>query len=123
VQAVGSGCSGGVGPTLRSTDPVLGTVMQVSGDGAASGQGGALLLGLPVPALRLGGGCYLYLQTTTAQVLAPFAPVAGSWSVAVPVPAVPALAGLRVGLQALLGPSAAPLGFDVTNAVVCTLGN
>jgi hypothetical protein len=123
VQQVGAGCSVGIWPMLHSTDPVLGAVMQVSGEGAASGQSGALLLGLPVPALRLGGGCYLYLHAATAQVLAPFAPVAGSWSLPVPVPAVPALAGLRFGLQALLAPSAAPLGFDLTNAVVGTLGS
>ena len=60
--------------------------------------------------------------------LAVLAPIAASWTLAVPVASVPALTDVRAGLQAVLAPTAAPLGADLTigadltNSVAWTLG-
>ena len=56
-------------------------------------------------------------------ILTPVVAGGSTWSVPVPVPVSPVLLRLRVGLQAVLGPSAAPLGADLTNALFWTLGS
>lgn len=46
----------------------------------------------------------------------------GRFQLAVPIPNAPALSGLAVVLQAVVGPSSAAAGVDFTNAVRWTLG-
>ena len=122
-QPVGIGCaSPGVVPRLDSDDPVLGATAVVRGTGAMPGTAGALLLSVPRAPLSLAPGCFLYLDTTSLAILTPVVAGGSSWSVPVPVPATPTLLRLRVGLQAALGPTAASLGADLTNALFWTIG-
>ena len=122
-QPVGVSCAD---PTqmlrLSSDDPVLGTTVVVTGAGSLPGTSGALLLGAPGVGFPLASACYFYLQPAGLAVLAPVQAVGSSWTVSVPLPNVPALAGVRAGLQAVLGPTSVPVGADVTNSVLWTLG-
>ena len=96
--------------------------MVVVGRQALPGTVGALLLGAPVAPVSLGRGCFLHLDPPTLATLSLFVAQGSDWNVSVPVPGSPALIGVRVTLQAVLGPTTAALGIDVTNAVVLTLG-
>ncbi|MEM7204696.1 MAG: ELWxxDGT repeat protein [Planctomycetota bacterium] len=120
-QPVGAACGGGAPPQLATDDPVLGGIVTVT-TRAPPTSAGAVLLGLPVPAQPLGSGCFLYLAPATSTVLAPVPAGPSRRSFAIPLPQAVALAGVRVSLQAVLAPSTAPLGADLSNAVWWTLG-
>ena len=125
VKPIGTGC-GAIGrvPRLWATDPVLGATMIVSGDGATANASGFLLIGSPVAPLALpASACFLYLDVRDLAVLAPFAPTAPTWTLNVPLPLAPALSGLPVGMQALLGPTNGAYGVDLTNGVFLVLGS
>jgi len=50
--------------------------------------------------------------------------VAGTtWGTTLPLPSTTALLGLSIVLQAVQAPTAAPLGADLSNAVVATFGS
>ena len=120
-QPVGSGCGAfGTNATLAATDPVLGATMRISGDGAAPSV--PLVLMLATPRAAAVGPCALYLDITTLATLAALVPAGPTWSVDVLLPDIPLLQGRKLALQAVLGPTAGPLGLDLTNAVLLTLG-
>ncbi len=125
VQSVGRSCAAQPALMLRlaSDDPVLGGAAVIRGAGAAPASAGAVLVGrpLPVPA-PLAGSCSLYFDLASAAVLAPVTAVAGTFQVGVRIPSSTALLGVQVVLQAALGPSATPLGADVTQALRWSLG-
>ncbi|MEM7205615.1 MAG: ELWxxDGT repeat protein [Planctomycetota bacterium] len=121
-QGVGATCPT-LGTTLRlqSDDPVQGAVANVSIAGAAPSTAGALWLALPGRPVAA-GPCLLHLDAASTAFVGAITPAAGRWNLPVPVPALPGLRGLRVAWQALLAPAAGPLGADLTNTVVWTLG-
>ena len=45
-----------------------------------------------------------------------------AWELPIPLPVIPALTGTSLVLQAVQAPSPAPLGADLSNGVVSTLG-
>ncbi len=123
-QVVGAGCGAGRAPSLRATDPVIGQAAQIEGADAPAGAAGFLLLGAPAPGLALPGSpCFAYVSPLGMSVVATFAVGATStWSTSLFVPNAPALRGVGVALQAVMGFTAMPLGIDVTNGVRWTLG-
>lgn len=124
-QPVGSGRSTvGAPPALRATDPVLGSTMTVTLDGAPSGTAGYLLLCPPAPQpYDLGNGYLAYVDPTFIFFFSGLKPnTQGKASLFLPVPNVPALDGYRFMLQAWVGPTGSPYGIDFSNGVYLTLG-
>jgi hypothetical protein len=68
-------------------------------------------------------GCNVFIDLATLVQWLPFATeAAGVWSTSFMLPNTPALIGAQVALQAALFPTAAPLGIDITNGLLETLG-
>ncbi len=132
VTSVGVGC-----PGLNAMVPVLSTLQLPSLGNAAftltvsNAPGGAASLlygslGLNPFPISIGGGCSVYLDPVTLDLLInaaffPLGPVfADPLGVAgfnLPIPPDPALNGLHVGLQAVIFDASAALGLTLTNAL------
>ncbi len=122
-RPLGRGCGAGLDPVLRCPDPVLGTTLSVVGDFAPIGVPALLLASGPRQPSWLGrGGCTSYLDAWTVVLLANVVPRTARWSVALPLPATPALLGLRVALQSIHAPTPDPLGFALSNGIDLHLG-
>jgi hypothetical protein len=125
VATVGAGCGGGpVAPQLFATLPVLGqTAGMLVMNAAPNRSGGLYASAVPVAPLAFSSGCTIHLDPAT---LAPLADLTtdniGIALVLFTLPTVPSFAGAELALQAVLFPTAGPLGFDLTNGLVVRLG-
>ncbi|MEZ5965495.1 MAG: hypothetical protein R3F56_16800 [Planctomycetota bacterium] len=116
----GHGCSDRVlPPTFTATDPVLGRSMTLRGSSAVGSA--TVLVSLPSGGATSVGGCQIYLSPLALTTLFTI-PVTSSWRIAVPLPGVAALSGVRLLSQVVFGPSTAPPGADLSNALELTLG-
>ena len=79
--------------------------------------------GLAAVPLSLGPGCMVYLDLAS---VVPVFPVttngSGGSSIGFGVPPDPTLVGVQVALQVALFNTAGPLGVDVSNGVIATIG-
>jgi hypothetical protein len=124
VVLVGSGCGAGSVPVLGVTVPVIGASMTVTVSNAAPNAAGSLMMsyGTPLPT-SLGTGCTAYVNLTGLTELVEFVTSpSGTWTATGVVPQIPSLSGVDVVLQAAIYPTAAPIGFDVTNGVSAQVG-
>ena len=72
---------------------------------------------------RVGFGCVVELDLATYAAFTPVvASPLGTWMFTIGVPSDPALLGLTVALQAALFGTAGPLGLDLSNGVIITVG-
>jgi len=118
--AVRIGASCGVGTArLAAGDPVLGTVVAVSGGHEVVANLAGVLL-LSTPARTQLGGCLVYVDP--AQVAVPLALVNSTFQLALAIPNAPRLLGAVLHLQAGFGPFVAPPGFALSNGVALRLG-
>ncbi len=123
---VGNGCgAGSIAPVLSVTPPVIGQAITFSIANGAPFAGGALFASTPpAGSIPLGAGCMIYLDLATYFPL--FDPIAtnasGAWSVGIVLPYDAGLFGFQVALQGALYPTAGPLGIDLTNGVLATVG-
>lgn len=111
-------------PSLTLTPPRLATLMTFSiVNGSPTSVGDLYFSGVGSVPLAIGGGCNVYIDLLTA---APFMPVAtngvGSWSTTLQIPNVPALSGLQAAFQGVVYGTSGPLGVDLTNGVIATVG-
>lgn len=136
VTSIGAGCpgTGGLVPLLGSTQlPFLGNLSFVVDVGSAAASAPVFLFwsnGLsPVP-YGIGGSCLGYLETTSLlalwasglnPLLSGTTGPTGGFGFLIPVPNLPGLAGVHVGLQAVIGDAASPPGFTATNALDCLI--
>lgn len=121
---VGAGCGGAGLPTLGLTAPRIGTVANFSLTGGTPNAYGSVLVST-VPALPtvIGGGCVVQLDLGTLIEFAAFsADSNGSWDMNLALPYDPNLVGISFAVQAVLFPTAGPLGIDLTNGVTATIG-
>jgi len=96
----------------------------VSGGDAPPKTAGVLLLSGPTTAsIPLGAGCRIYLDLPSIAIAAAFPVPKPDWTLPFFIPNSASLNGVRADMQALLLPTAAPFGFDLTNGVFLTLGN
>lgn len=124
VDHLGGGCgAAGAGPVLAATAPVLGRATTFALSEATPGTAGFLNLTLgpaaPVPI----GPCTAHVDP--AAVVGTVALVVGAggrWALDVPVPASASLSGVHIAAQAVLHPTAGPLGVDVSDGILLTLG-
>jgi hypothetical protein len=117
-------CTGGpFPPQLGITRPVLGQTATIAGRDCPPGAWGALLLSQPADnPINLGAaGCDAWFELSGMLILYT-PPQGGAWSVQLPLPLVPQLAGQEVALQAFYAPSNGPVGFDLSNAVWARFG-
>jgi hypothetical protein len=126
-QSFGVGCSRtGRLPELSADDPVLGGSSRVRLRDAEPSSPVLVFYGPQVAPTALGSGCFAHLDPALATLLVTGATdVAGAWTSApLPLPADPALQDVQLVVQALVGPTGtAPLGFDLSSAVLLNLGS
>jgi len=123
-STLGRGCGNGLRqPTLAITDPRIGRPFTLSGDNGAPGSVGVVLASANlIRGIHIGGGCYTYIDPASFGFLTAYAATSAQWSVGLALPAEVGLVGITTALQAYAGPTAAPLGFDFTNAVHARIG-
>ena len=115
------GLSCGTSPLLRATDPILGGSMSLSGTLDPKQPSGVLLLGSTAPTpLRMGKGCWLYVDPFRLIIPIPTLARQGTWSTSFGVPNQPSFAGLLFHAQVLHPLSAG--GFDLSNPVELAAG-
>lgn len=86
-------------PRLRATDPILGSPVQMSGEGAQPGSVGVLAYSLPPAApLDLGTGVPLWVDPNMAFLVPGL--LTPTWTRALPLPNAPSLTGAKFNLQA-----------------------
>lgn len=107
-------------PALRMNDPVLGTAVRLTVDGARSG---AVVhpyfnFGIQRPQ-RFLSTCFLHVPLVGVAALPAFGAANGS---TIPIPNVGALQGLTGTIQAAVTPGRSPRGFDLTNALHIRFG-
>jgi hypothetical protein len=122
-QPFGQGCGLPGGLSANATPPRFGANSVVTVDGAVSGVLVAGWLSLPASSpIVIQPGCAIHLEPTFATVVAGAVAAAnGEATLLVPVPVLPALAGLQVVVQ----PTAfvpAPLVLQIGNPVLLQLG-
>lgn len=85
---------------------------------------GFALVGLPLPLpVALGGGQFVHFGIVGALFLGAVVPDPnGEWSVGIPLPNDPSLAGLDLVAQPLFVSSTQPVGVDLGDAWWVTLG-
>lgn len=123
VTSKGGACGGGPFlPELGMTRPVLGRTATIACRDGAAGATGILALS-PAPAFPtyLGAStCNVWFDLGAATMLHGTTRV--QWSIRVPVPGVPQLAGVQVALQCFYAPTGGPLGVDLSNGLWARLG-
>jgi ELWxxDGT repeat protein len=124
---IGAACGGlGRAASLQVDRlPVLGSNVQL-GLRSAQGDLGVILLGFgdfAPQGLPVIPGCVLRVDPAQSVVFPALALSAGTANLPLPIPALPLLANLELVAQAALGATDAPLGFDLSNAVVLRLGH
>jgi Regulator of chromosome condensation (RCC1) repeat len=124
VAAVGAGC-GGVGmPVFGCNAPRIGqnlnfTLAQVT----PNASGSLFYSGVPPAPTVLGSGCIVELDLATfAAFTSVVASPVGSWTASFGVPYDPSLVGLQFALQIALFGTTGPLGFDLSNGLITTVG-
>jgi len=124
IQVPGPGCLNGSPPQLSSTPPILGGTVTLSVTQAPPALAGALFVSnVPLQPYVIAPGCSIWVDPLAFDTLASFTTdPAGQWALALSLPNLPALAGVRFALQAAVAPTGSPLGLDLTNGLYLTLG-
>ena len=116
-------CGGGpFFPRLGASRPILGQNITITGLDGPANTSGLLVFSLrPVNPAYLGASsCFAYFDLGAGVALAPLSQP--QWSLALPVPLVPQLAGLEVALQSYYAPTSGPLGLDLSNGIWARIG-
>ncbi|MAG55269.1 MAG: hypothetical protein CMJ83_03175 [Planctomycetes bacterium] len=124
-QTLGGGCGAGASPALQLQPLLLGTSSEVVLTGALPGATAYLFAGLPrTSPLIVAPSCEVWIDPTAIRLLSAL-PVGSGGSVAATLPllADPAWVGVDVALQAAVSPTAGPLGLDLSDAVLATIGD
>jgi hypothetical protein len=123
VQVQSGACGAGPFlPELGMTRPMLGQTVTIAAQQGPAGAPGILAFSLrPLYPAHLGASsctAWFDLGAGTALALIP----QPTWSLALPLPAVPQLAGFEIALQAFYAPTTGPLGYDLSNGIWARLG-
>jgi Regulator of chromosome condensation (RCC1) repeat len=124
VVSVGTGCGGAGMPVFGCNAPRIGQNVTFSlTQGTPNASGYLYYSGVPAAPIMLGSGCTVEVDLATFSPLVPVvANATGAWSVtAGPVdPSLPV--GLQVALQIALFSTSGPLGIDLSNGLIATVG-
>lgn len=118
------GSSGTLTTRLTTSDPVIGGTFALRLTDAAPSASVFVVLSAVSEPQPLGSSAWLYVDGASLSILAFGASDAhGAWSTTFALPHVLAsLHGLTIALQAIVGPTAAPFGSDLSNGVHATFG-
>jgi len=124
VAFVGTGCGGLGTPVFGCYAPRIGTtVLLTLTYGSPNAAGFLYGGGVPVAPYPLGYGCEVQVDMASAI---PFFPVmtdnTGTWSTVLLIPPDPNLVGVQAALQVALFSTPGPLGFDLSNGLIVTVG-
>ena len=124
VVSVGTGCGGAGMPVFGCNAPRIGTnVFLTLTSGSPNAAGFLYGGGVPVAPYPLGSGCEVQVDLPSAI---PFFPVmtnsTGTWSQGLLIPPDPNLVGVQAALQIALFSTSGPLGFDLSNGLIVTVG-
>lgn len=127
-QRNGYPCAGGTRwPTLTASDPVMGGSMTVRGQALTTSASTFGFLAFMPPLARptplLSTRCIAHGDWSRASVLARFAINRPDWSLAIPIPNIPAADRLQAILRLVVAPTNGPLLGDLTNAVRLRFGD
>lgn len=120
---IGGACGGGPFlPQLGMSRPILGQTATVSLLHGPPAVNGVLAFSLQPP-----WPTYLGASTCTAGFdlgtgVALYLPTQPTWSLALPLPHVPQLAGIPIALQCFYSPTNGALGMDLSNAAWARIG-
>jgi hypothetical protein len=119
-EPVGLGTGAAIVPSLRASDPILGSTMQIAGSGAEANTLAYLCLGTAAGQYAAIGHLWF---VTDLQVIAFAQPVGDGFGFSLPIPNLAVLDGIEFALQAIVGPTAGPSGASTTNGVYATIGS
>jgi probable HAF family extracellular repeat protein len=123
VAALGPGCGAGVAPALSATRPRLGMPLTFALQGIPSATGTLVVSNPPAAPTAIGPSCWAYIDLAAYAELAPVTTDSGGfWSTTFAVPNDGSLLGSNFALQAAIFPTAGPLGLDVSNGLLATIG-
>ena len=123
VTQLGGACGGGPFlPQLGATRPVLGQIVTIALRDGPSGSNGLLAF-----SARPGTPTYLGASTCTAHFdlgnwVMLLATVQPQWTLGVPVPNAPQLAGIEFALQSFYSATGGPTGIDLSNGLAARIG-
>ena len=124
VVSVGTGCGGAGTPTLGCDAPRIGAnVTFALTQGTPSASGVLYFSGIPAAPTVLGSGCVVQLDLATFTPLVSVATNAiGFWALTAAVPLDQDLVGLQGALQIALFGTTGPIGVDLSNGLIATIG-
>jgi hypothetical protein len=103
------------------TRPIIGQSVTVEGRDAPAAPGTLALSLQPALPTNMGAvGCDAWFDVRNWVILNQTTTPA--WTLQVPLPNAPQLAGFALALQAFYVPTASPIGYDLTNALWARLG-
>jgi hypothetical protein len=123
VTYLGGACGGGPFlPQLGVTRPIIGQTATVACRDGAPGALGTLAFSLrpTLPTYLGASSCTAFIDAGNWIILLGTSQV--QWTLPVPVPNAPQLAGLEVALQCYYAPTTGPMGFDLTNGLYARIG-
>jgi hypothetical protein len=124
VVSVGTGCGGAGMPVFSCTAPRIGQNVTFSlTQGTPNASGFIYYSGVPAAPIVLGSGCTVEVDLATFGTLLPVvADATGAWSVTLGPVDPNSVVGLQVALQIALFGTSGPLGFDISNGLIATVG-
>ena len=123
-QHLDRGCATtGFTPTQVADDPVLGGTTNLSGEHAPGNSGILLLSTRAGTTLQLPMGCRTSLAPGNLMALSTFTVKNGNWMLPLFIPNQTNLIGLKLVTQAFLPTTTSPLGFELSNGLLLSLGN
>jgi hypothetical protein len=121
---VGTGCGGTGAPVFGCNAPRIGHNVFLTLTGGSPNAAGFLFGGgVPGAPYLLGSGCAVQVEPSSAIPLAPVTTNGtGTWSMGLLFPPDESLVGIQAALQVALFPTSGPLGFDLSNGLIVTVG-
>lgn len=123
VTQLGGACGGGPFlPQLGATRPLLGQIVTIALRDGPSGSNGVLAFSArPVTPTYLGAStCTAHFDLGNWVML--LATAQPQWTLGVPVPNAPQLAGIEFALQCFYSPTGGPTGLDLSNGLAARIG-
>ena len=120
----GTGCGGAGTPVLACSIPRMGQSDVVTLiDGTPGASGFVCAGGVPAAPYVIGSGCTVEVDLATAIPIFPVTTnSSGRWITGFALPQDPGLVGIQAAMQVVLFNTAGPLGFDLSNGVIATVG-
>ena len=124
VLSVGTSCGGAGAPVFSCNAPRIGqNVFLTLTSGSPNAAGFLYGGGIPPTPYPLGSGCELQVDLSSFVQFSPaMTDSTGTWRKGLLIPPNPNLVGVQAALQVALLSTSGPLGFDLSNGLIVTVG-